>query len=84
MHLRDEGLTWQDLDGQVVVLDLRSSSYLELNSSASILFLQLSEGGSQESLVAALISAYRLDEDTADRDVRAFLEVMAQHDLLDG
>lgn len=37
MRLRTEGITWQQLDGELVVLDLRSSMYPTTNGSGAFL-----------------------------------------------
>ena len=82
MRLKSEGITWQDVDGQVVVLDLRSSLYLELNSSASRLYVELAGGAEREQLVTLLQTTYGIEHEVAHRDVEAFVQSMRQHDLL--
>lgn len=82
MRLKSEGVTWQDVDGQVVILDLRSSLYLELNASASLLYLQLADGTGREHLISMLQTTYGLEREAALQDVEAFIRSMQQHDLL--
>lgn len=82
MRLKSEGVTWQDVDGQVVILDLRSSLYLELNASASLLYLQLADGTEREQLISMLQTTYGLEREAALQDVEAFIRSMQQHDLL--
>ena len=83
MRLRDDDITWQDVDGQVVVLDLRSSLYLELNQSASALFALVARGSDAPALALALAERYGLPADDAERDAAAFVQMLAEHGLLE-
>ena len=35
MRLRENGVTWQEIDGELVILDLASSTYLTTNGSGA-------------------------------------------------
>ncbi len=83
MHLRREDVTWQEVDGHVVVLDLRSSLYLELNPAGSLLWSALLDGAEPDALAQVLVSAYGLDVSAARADTEAFLASLRQQDLLE-
>ncbi len=83
MKARSQDLAWQKVGGEVVILDLRSQSYLSLNHSGAMLWPLLVAGTSRPALAAALIAAYHLDEDAADRDVNALLAQLAEAGLLE-
>ncbi len=83
MKLRRDGVTWQQVDGHVVVLDLRSSLYLELNPAGSLLWNALLDGAPDDQLPGVLVDAYGLPAETAQRDVEAFLEQLRQQQLLE-
>lgn len=82
LRLREDSLAWRAVDDRVVLLDLRSSQYLQINEAGSMLFQRLAEGADEADLVRALISAYGLDVDRAAGDVRSFLDMLRAHDLL--
>jgi hypothetical protein len=83
VRLRSTGLSWQELDGCVVVLDLESSVYLEVNASGAPLFHLLADGAEEGDLVEALRTRYSIDETVARRDVTAFLTLLRDRGLLD-
>ena len=87
MHaLRNDAVSWTPTDdGQVIVLDMRTSRYLSLNASAGALWTLLAGGASESDLIDALHSVYGLDAERATRDVASFLgEVRARDLLIDG
>jgi hypothetical protein len=83
LRLRTGEVTWQPLDGDVVVLDLRTSRYLRLNDTAALLWHRLEDGARREDLVEALLGAYDVDAATAAADVDRVLGVLDEQDLLE-
>lgn len=82
MKIREEGLSWQELDGEVVVLDLTGSIYLRINGSGTILWRRLAEGADRDALVASLTDAFEVDETQAGSDVDAFVADLRAKGLL--
>ena len=81
-RLRGEDLEWREVEGEIVGLDLRGSTYFALNGTASALWPSLSEGATRDELVSRLRSAFDLDQAAAGRDVDAFLESLRERGLL--
>jgi hypothetical protein len=75
-------LSSRKVGGEVVVLDLESSQYLTISGSGVLLFELLREEHDRDELVAALLSAFEVDEDTARRDVDAFIADLSDAGLL--
>jgi hypothetical protein len=73
LRLREEGLNWREIDGEVVVLDVEHSHYLNLNATGCVLWLLLAEGATNRQLVDKLIEEFDVDEPTARHDVETFL-----------
>lgn len=71
---RTEDLAWRDLGGELVVVDLRTSSYLTLNAAGTRLWLALVGGASRAELEDELRRSYGIDADRAASDVAAFLD----------
>lgn len=74
MRLRDEHLVWRDVEGEIVILDLRSSRYLQLNSAGAALWRQLAAGADEADLVSGLVQRFAADANQARDDVAAFLD----------
>lgn len=83
MRLRANDLTWQRIDDEIIVLDLRGSSYLKLNGSGALLWEALAEGTGPPELVGVLVERYDLEERDAARDVEAFLADLQAEGLLE-
>jgi hypothetical protein len=83
MKLRVDDLTWREIDGDLVVLDLRSSTYLTANASASVLMRELTDERTLPELTQALVDAFDITEPRAEQDVRAFLDELGLSGLLE-
>jgi hypothetical protein len=83
MRLRVGDLTWQELDGEIIVLDLRGSAYYQLNGSGALLWQRLIEGCRRADLRAVLIEHYGIDVEQAEADVDGFVADLFAHRLLD-
>lgn len=84
LALRTEELTWTPTDTGVVILDLRTSRYLQLNDSAAVLWQQLEGGTSTAALVETLVTTYEIPADRAGSDVEAFVGILRERDLIAG
>jgi hypothetical protein len=82
LRLRKEGLNWREIDGEVVVLDVERSHYLNLNPTGSVMWLMLAEGATEPGLVARLTQEFDVDELTAREDVASFLASCRENGLL--
>lgn len=83
MQVRIQDVMATEVDGQLVVLDLRSSAYLRLNRSGTRLWPLLHRGCREEDLVGELIRVYDLDPQIAVEDVTGFVAMLRSHDLID-
>lgn len=82
VRIRTENVTWQEIDGELVILDLQRSSYLTTNAAGALLAKHLTEDRTLDDLVALLTSTFDIDADTATRDTKAFLQQLETKDLL--
>ncbi len=81
-RLRQEGLNWREIDGEIVVLDVERSHYLNLNPTGCVLWLMLAEGATERQLVDKLIAEFDVTEPTARADVEAFVTSCRENGLL--
>lgn len=82
MRLRTEGITWQEIDGELVILDLQTSAYLTTNSAGALLAKLLVEERSATELAEALVDEYGIDGARAHQDVDVFVDALRARSLL--
>jgi len=83
LKLRDEGLTWREIDDEVVALDVETATYLSANASGRLLWRSLSQGATREELVSCLVAEFEIDAERAGADVDAFIGDLSQRGLLE-
>ena len=84
VRLRDGGLEWRAVEGEVVVLDLEGSVYLALNHTGAALWeaLAASGGATHDELTHCLVDRYGVSREAAEADVGRFLSSLSSHRLL--
>lgn len=82
MQIRTDGVTWQEIDGELVLLDLERSVYLTTNASGALLTKLLVEERSLDDLADALVTEFAIDRSDAVRDAQAFVDELTEHKLL--
>ena len=83
MRLRTHDVTWQEIDGELVILDLARSTYLTTNGTGAFLAKLLTEATSEDELAAALAARYEIPVEDARADVREFLGSLTELELLE-
>jgi hypothetical protein len=73
----------RELDGEVLVLDLRTSLYFGMTGTAARIWQLLEAGGTRESIVAALAQEYGGDAAVIAADVDRFLSDLVARGLVD-
>jgi len=81
VKLRD-GVEWRHVDEQILALDTKSSTFFNLNRTGAMLWSALSEGRTREQLTDELVAKFKIDSQTARRDVDAYIDTLAKHGLL--
>jgi hypothetical protein len=82
VRLRDEGLTWREIDGEVVALDARAASYVSTNETGTLLWNELKGGTTRERLAEVLVDRFGIETERALIDVDVFLDELRREDLL--
>jgi hypothetical protein len=83
LKLRAEALHWRRVDEEIVALDLRSSQYLAVNESGTVLWPLLAEGATRERLRDELTQRFALEPAAATTDVDAFVTWLRDARLLE-
>jgi hypothetical protein len=82
LRLRDTNLHWREMDGEVVALEARSSTYVAANGSGTVLWRALAAGATREELAAELVRVYGIGPEQAVADADGFVEALDRQGLL--
>lgn len=83
MKLRSSGVSWREIDGEMVILDLASSTYLTTNETGTVLMRLLTEDRDIDTLAATLMTEFDISREQAVQDVEQFVRMLAQNGLLE-
>lgn len=83
LRLKRDALEWREVEGEIVALDVGAAEYVAANPAGATLWRELAGGASREQLVAALARDFAVDEETAGRDVDAFVTALRERGLLE-
>ena len=72
----------REVEGELVILDLKGQRYLGGNRSTAVLWPLLVEGASQEALADRLVSEWEIDAGRAKGDVDDLVRALESLDLL--
>jgi hypothetical protein len=81
-RLRQDAI-WRETDGEVIALDDELMSYVSTNRAGALLWRELADGASPEELAERLVSAFGIEHERAERDVRAFLAELDSQGFLE-
>jgi hypothetical protein len=82
LRLRDDALEWREIEDEVIVVDVRTSTYLSTNGSGTVLWRALAEGATREQLIAALQKSFGVETARAEEDVDQFVSHLRERELL--
>jgi len=82
VQIRRQNVTWREVDGIIIALDLGSSTYFTTNRTGRMLWHAMIEGATVVELVALLRSSFGITDERATADVRSFLQLLEANDLL--
>jgi hypothetical protein len=85
LRLRDNGIAWREIDGEIVALDPGSSRYVSINGAGATLWRRLHQGeATLEELAEALVERYGIGREQAHADAGAFVQQLADVGWLTG
>ena len=83
LRLRESDLHWREIDGEVIALEARGSTYVAANGAGTLLWRALVEGSTREGLADELIRAYGIERERAVEDADRFVDALIQQGLLE-
>jgi hypothetical protein len=84
VRVRRGDLASRQADDEVVVLDLKTSTYRALNATGALLWERLADWASIDDLAAMLVDAFGLEATEARRDVLRFVDDCEEAGLVEG
>jgi hypothetical protein len=82
-QLRDAAVSWRDVDGEVVALNIATGAYFTLNGSGRLLWMALAESSSAEQLGELLVSTFGISTEQARSDAIDFLNDLMDRELVE-
>ena len=83
LKLREERVTWREVEGEVLGLDLQRSTYFAVNETGQALWSRLAAGTTLEDLIGHLVEAHGIGRDHATKDASAFIDALEARDLIE-
>jgi hypothetical protein len=82
-RIRAAGVSWRDIDGEVVALDIGTGDYLRFNGSGRVLWLALVEPVSAEELGALLAETFAITPEQGWADAQDFVGDLTGRELVE-
>jgi hypothetical protein len=83
IRARKADLETRAIEGELVLLDLRTQNYLSLNRTGAQLWPLMVEGVERSRLVQELQDRHHLSEEVAQRDIDTLVDQLQQEGLLE-
>jgi coenzyme PQQ synthesis protein D (PqqD) len=82
LRLKVEDLHWREIDGEVIALEARGSTYVAANGAGTVLWRALADGTTADALADELVRTYGIDRARAAADIEHFLAQLSDQGLL--
>ena len=78
----DDQVSWREVDGEIVALHLRSSTYFSTNATGAYLWQLIVDGTTREALATRLAAQFDIPLARAVDDIEKFLRLLSENGLL--
>jgi len=82
LRLRADDLHWREIDGEVIALEARGSTYVAANGAGTLLWRALASGTTPDALADELVRVYGIDRRQAAADIEQFIAQLSEQGLL--
>ena len=82
VRLLPEAVSWREVEGEIVAIDLKRAEYFTVSNSAVPLWRLLDAGAHESDLAASLVAEYGLDQARAERDTAAFIADLRERGIV--
>ena len=82
LRLQQTDLHWREIDGEIIALEARGSTYVATNATGARLWQALADGTTRDALIEELVDMYGIERAQAAADVDAFVAQLSAQGLL--
>jgi hypothetical protein len=75
-------VAFREVDGSILLVDLKTGSYFSLNATASFVFRLISRDKTTAEIASEMAAFYRVSEETARRDVEECIAGLIREGIL--
>ena len=72
----------KEVDSGAVLLHLDSGEYFSINPLGLFIWQQITEQKSEAEILSAILDAYAVSEESAQQDLKEFLEALKEKDII--
>ncbi|PIS47781.1 MAG: PqqD family protein [Elusimicrobia bacterium CG08_land_8_20_14_0_20_51_18] len=77
-----KNLVYREIDDELVLLNLETSEYYSLNHTGAVIWKALEKGKKTDAIASDLSREFKIDRETADSDLEAFLRAVTKLGLV--
>lgn len=82
LRLRGADLHWREIDGEIIALEARASTYVATNPAGALLWRALADGATREALTDVLVREFGIPRAQGAADIDRFLAELDAQGLL--
>ncbi|MFH2057846.1 MAG: PqqD family protein [Pseudomonadota bacterium] len=75
-------VTWRDIKGELVVLELASGEYYSFNEIGRLSWISLTQGKSVKVIIDEIVNEYDVTHDQAKEDLDGFITGLLENNLI--
>jgi len=75
-------LSWRDVNGELVVLNVKTGAYSIFNDTARLVWLSITEGKTSDQTIDCIVESYAVDRKPLVNDVKMFIDGLLTGGLL--
>ncbi|MFM7022573.1 MAG: PqqD family peptide modification chaperone [Flavobacteriales bacterium] len=79
---RSDNYVFNEVDGELVMMNIETGSYASLNDTGKAIWLQLENPKTLDAVIADLLNEYEIDRATCEKEVVPFVEKMVKDEIL--
>ncbi|MBU0479196.1 PqqD family protein [bacterium] len=80
--INESKVAWRDLDGETVILDLKTDTYFSLDKIGTKIWNKMIKKSEIKALVALITSSYEVTAKEAERDVEELISSLKKQGLI--
>ncbi|MBN2406164.1 MAG: PqqD family protein [Elusimicrobia bacterium] len=79
---KNPDVTWREVDGEAVLLNLENDYYYSMNEIGTKIWAMLNKGKTQKQIIAAIMEEFDADKKQVELDIKQFIKDMKKEDII--